>query len=549
MRFTQKKFSFDSIKYAVIHFILSCLIFLVVAFVSQRINFLLNLSGLYPERTLFTVFGLIFGLPGIFGSITANLIYLFSSGISTFGCLLAIPMNFLSGFLPLLIWKIFIKDDGFFRFRINTLKKLLIFLGITVFISLINCLFTGIYESFIIENVFHSMETLISFMNGMVFTFFPGLIIIIASSFLYQIDKMRGNSTNKTEIQELSVFENFLLIFSVFSVILFAIIGSKEYIEYRQISLSPLEASERILITLMILLIIMTIFGIISSIFIQLKVSPLSDENCYKSENCENSKTDGKKNRFPEKFDNEKRIVFAKQVKNTLLPQLFPTFTPCSDVDIFASIKFSKDFGGDFYDFFTVDQTHLAFMIADVTGRGVEAALFLSIVKNLLKDKMQAGFLPEETFSDINLQLCKDNFAGLFVSVWAGLLNTENGELKYINAGQPFPILIKKNQFSKILESSVDLALGVSDETLYSSNVIQLEPGDKLALYTRGVTEAENIDKKTYGSQRLCSFLEKYKEIEVQEIVEGLIRDIAIFSGSNDSENDMTVLALEYKKS
>ena len=549
MHFTQKKFSFDSIKFAVIHFILCCLIFLVVAFFSQRINFLLNLSGLNPERALFSIFGLIFGLPGIFGTMTANLIYLFSSGISTLGCLLALPMNFLSGFLPLLIWKIFIKDEGHFRARINTLKKLLIFFGLTLFISLINSIFTGIYESYIIENVFCSMATLISFMNGMVFTFFPGLIIIIGAYFIFQLDLMKRKDINTSEIQELSVFENFLLIFSIFSVLLFVIIGAKEYIEYRQISLSSLEASERILITLMILLVVMTIFEIIFSIFIQFKVSPLCDDTYYMPEKNEKSNTEGKKSRFPEKIDNEKRIVFAKQVKNNLLPQLFPTFAPCSEVDIFASIKFSKDFGGDFYDFFTVDQTHLAFIIADVTGRGVEAALFLSIVKNLIKDKMQAGFLPEEAFSDINLQLCKDNSAGLFVSVWAGLLNTENGELKYINAGQPFPVLIKKNQFCKILESNVDLALGVSDETLYSSNVLQLEQGDKLALYTRGVTEAENSDKKTYGSQRLCSFLEKYREIEVQEIVEGLIRDIAIFSGSNDSENDMTVLALEYKKS
>ncbi len=550
MDFTQKKFNFDTIKYAVIQFLLCCLIFLMVAFTSQRINFLLSLSELHPERSLFSIFGIILGFPGIFGCLVANEIYLISSGISLSGSLLAIPLNFLSGFLPFILWKLFTRKDSWCntcRFRISSLRRLLVYLFVTLVITAINSGFTGIYEAFFEQSVFFSIETTIAFMNGMIFTFFPGLVIIIGGSYLNHVDKIRMNG--KTEHHELSIFENFILIFSSFSVLIFIVIGIKEYIVYSQIVSNSIDLSTKICVNLMILLVSLLVFLIVSSIFFEYRVLPETPETLSPLDSGETSASEGGKTGYSDKPEDYKGLVFAKQIKNVLLPQLFPTFTPCTDVDIFASIKFSKDFGGDFYDFFLVDETHLAIMIADVTGRGVEAALFLSIAKNLIKDKIQAGFLPEETFSDINLQLCKDNSAGLFVSVWIGLLNTETGELNYINAGQPYPILMRNNQPCKILESAVDLALGVSDETLYSSNTITLEKNDKLALYTRGVTEVENPEKESYGQERLCAFLNKYKEIEVQEIVEGLIREIAIYSATSDPQNDMTVLALEYKKS
>ncbi len=251
-----------------------------------------------------------------------------------------------------------------------------------------------------------------------------------------------------------------------------------------------------------------------------------------------------------EKMTREKERIGAElnvatQIQMDMLPRIFPPFPGRREIDIYASMHAAKEVGGDFYDFFLVDERHLAVVIADVSGKGVPAALFMVIAKTLIKNQAQLGGDPESVFTVVNNQLCEGNEAGLFVTAWLGILDLHSGELTYVNAGHNPPLLLTGGAKPVFLKAPGFVLAGAEDIS-YTQTKVTLMPGDRLFLYTDGVTEAENGDRVLYGDGRLKTVISAMRSASAREMVAGVHASIAEFVGDAKQFDDITMIALVY---
>jgi sigma-B regulation protein RsbU (phosphoserine phosphatase) len=237
----------------------------------------------------------------------------------------------------------------------------------------------------------------------------------------------------------------------------------------------------------------------------------------------------------------------ATQIQASMLPCIFPAFPGRDEFDIYASMMPAKEVGGDFYDFFLVDQDHLAVVMADVSGKGVPAALFMVIAKTLIKNQAQQGHSPAEVFTAVNNQLCENNEAGLFVTSWMGILDINTGEFTYVNAGHNPPLLMRSGGDFEYLRSRPGFVLAGMEGIRYRQATMKLGEGDVLYLYTDGVTEATNGDNEQYGEERLLSIVNQHKEDTPQELLPTIKADIDRFVGDAPQFDDITMLGLKIK--
>ena len=241
-------------------------------------------------------------------------------------------------------------------------------------------------------------------------------------------------------------------------------------------------------------------------------------------------------------------LELATNIQAHMLPCIFPAFPDHCEFDIYATMDPAKEVGGDFYDFFMLDEKNLAVVIADVSGKGVPAALFMVIAKTLIKNYTQTGLEPSNVFTKVNQLLCDGNEAGLFVTAWMGVLNLETGTLTYVNAGHNPPMIKHADGGFTYLRSRAGFVLAGMDTVRYKQNELQMEPGDRLFLYTDGVTEATNIDKKLYGEQRLSDYLNAHIDDSVTDSLKGLKSDIDAYVGEAEQFDDITMLMLSFQR-
>jgi sigma-B regulation protein RsbU (phosphoserine phosphatase) len=237
----------------------------------------------------------------------------------------------------------------------------------------------------------------------------------------------------------------------------------------------------------------------------------------------------------------------AKHIQASMLPCIFPAFPERSEIDIYATMEPAKEVGGDFYDFFMVDDTHLAIVMADVSGKGVPAALFMVIGKTLIKDHTTPDCDLGKVFTQVNKLLCESNSEDLFITAFEGVLDLVTGEFNYVNAGHEMPFICKAGgdfEFHKIRAAFV---LAGMEGMKYRAGSMTLEPGDKIFQYTDGVTEATNVNNELYGMDRLGAILNKVKEKTPHEILPAVKQDIDEFVGEAPQFDDITMLCLEYK--
>ncbi len=239
-------------------------------------------------------------------------------------------------------------------------------------------------------------------------------------------------------------------------------------------------------------------------------------------------------------------LSIARQIQADMLPSLFPAFPDCAEIDIYALMHPAREVGGDFYDFFLTDRTHLAFLIADVSGKGVPAALFMVIAKTLLKNRAAMGGKPNEIFESVNRQLCEGNQEGFFVTAWMGALDLETGILEYANAGHNPPLLLRKDGGAEWILSVPDFVLAGFADMRYKGGRLRLEAGDRLFLYTDGVTEAMDADELLYGEARLLRTLAGCGGMSVQESIASVLESIKGFSQEQEQSDDITMLEVEY---
>ncbi len=241
----------------------------------------------------------------------------------------------------------------------------------------------------------------------------------------------------------------------------------------------------------------------------------------------------------------ESELNMAKEIQHSALPNVFPPFPDRKEFDIFASMNTAKEVGGDFYDFFFVSDSLLALVIADVSDKGVPAALFMMRAKSVIKSLAQTGLSVNETLQRANNTLCENNDAGLFVTAWIGYLNIHTGELVYADAGHTLP-LVKHNGKYEYVKTKHSLVLGGMEGVKYSSYTMKLEQDDELYLYTDGVTDANNKQGEHYGEVRLKDYLNNHMFNSMEELCLGVSNDINEFSEEAAQFDDITMIGFKY---
>ena len=236
----------------------------------------------------------------------------------------------------------------------------------------------------------------------------------------------------------------------------------------------------------------------------------------------------------------------ATQIQADMLPRIFPAFPDRKEFDLYASMDPAKEVGGDFYDFFLIDNDHLAMVMADVSGKGVPAALFMVIAKTLIKNRTMMGGTPSEILRDVNNQLCEGNEAELFVTVWMAILTISTGEGIASNAGHEHPALMRKGGKYELVTYRHSPALAVMPGVKFREHTFKLEPGDRVFVYTDGVAEATNANNELFGSERLLEALNSNLEADTKETLKIMEKSILDFVGDAPQFDDITMLNLSY---
>jgi serine phosphatase RsbU (regulator of sigma subunit) len=236
----------------------------------------------------------------------------------------------------------------------------------------------------------------------------------------------------------------------------------------------------------------------------------------------------------------------ATHIQSSMLPHIFPPFPHKKEIEVFGIMDPARVVGGDFYDFFLIDEKTLGVVIADVSGKGVPAALFMVIAKTLISNYALMGKRPKEVFETVNNILCQNNDAGLFVTCFMGYLNLETGEFCSVNAGHN-PPLLKQGGAYEYYKTKRSFVLAGLENTAYEESRIDLAPNDILYLYTDGVTEADNESQELYGDLRLREALNENKHMGVEELCAEIRQSVAAFANSARQADDITMLAIQWR--
>ena len=240
----------------------------------------------------------------------------------------------------------------------------------------------------------------------------------------------------------------------------------------------------------------------------------------------------------------DKELEYAKQIQLSALPTNFPDG---DDYSIYAQMIAAKEVGGDFYDFYKLSENTVAFLAADVSGKGIPAAMFMMTAKTIIKDLAERGLAVNEIFTQANEKLCENNESGMFVTAWMGILNLTTGNVQFANAGHNPPLLKRADGSFEYLKTRAGFVLAGMEGVRYRVGEITLSPGDRLFLYTDGVPEATNLDNKLYGEDRLLAFMNENGRVAATELLPALKANIDEFVGEAPQFDDITMLMLDYK--
>ena len=242
----------------------------------------------------------------------------------------------------------------------------------------------------------------------------------------------------------------------------------------------------------------------------------------------------------------EEELEFARRIQSAALPKVF-TF-PRDEFELYASMDPAKEVGGDFYDFFFVDKNKIALVIADVSGKGIPASLFMMRSMTAIKGFAESGRMPGEIFSSANDTLCEGNEADMFVTAWIGIVDLETGTVKCANAGHEHPIIKRRDGNWELLKDKHGAPLAAMEGMPFKEYELQLEPGDKLFVYTDGVPEAINANEEQYGTDRTVDCLNSIADANMETLLSSLRANIAEFVNGAEQFDDITMLGFEFRR-
>jgi len=242
----------------------------------------------------------------------------------------------------------------------------------------------------------------------------------------------------------------------------------------------------------------------------------------------------------------QRDLNVAREIQQGILPQTFPPFPDRKDFEIFASMVAAREVGGDFYDFFMIDNNRLGFVIGDVSGKGIPAAIFMAVSRTLIRATGLKGMKAGECLQYVNNLLCNESVSCMFVTVFYGILDTKTGMVEYANGGHNPPFVVKPDGQYRMIGSSGDPILGCFEEQTFATSTTRLAPGEGILLYTDGITEAFNVAGEAYGEERLGALINALGEPAVQPMVNAIIADVNRFALGTLQSDDITLLCLKH---
>jgi phosphoserine phosphatase RsbU/P len=242
-----------------------------------------------------------------------------------------------------------------------------------------------------------------------------------------------------------------------------------------------------------------------------------------------------------------RELDIAARIQKSLVPTKFPPFPGREEFEILADMIPAREVGGDFYDFFLLDESRLGFVIGDVSGKGVPAAIYMALCRALLRATALTAPGPDTCLARVNALLCEESSSGLFVTIAYGILDTRTGEVTYCLGGHNPPYVVRASEPARALESTKSPIVGLLPRATFSHRTLTLAPGDTLFLYTDGVTEAMDPRDDQYGEERLEAYLATAGGGSLREMLAGTVADVRAFASGAAQSDDLTMLALRYR--
>lgn len=239
-------------------------------------------------------------------------------------------------------------------------------------------------------------------------------------------------------------------------------------------------------------------------------------------------------------------LDLAKRIQEEALPNEFPPFPERNEFDIYASMTPAKEVGGDFYDFFMVDENHLALVVADVSGKGIPAALFMMVAKSLIKNRVMLGGTPSQILEDVNERLIEGDETNMFVTVWLAVIDLRTGEGTAANAGHEHPVLRRENGSYELVKYRHSLAVAMMDGVKFMEHSFKLEPGDRVFVYTDGLPEAMNKSGEMFGTERMIEALNNSDDVNSSQLLKNIKSAVDKFVDGEAPSDDLTMLVFDY---
>lgn len=246
-----------------------------------------------------------------------------------------------------------------------------------------------------------------------------------------------------------------------------------------------------------------------------------------------------------EKIESELRI--AREIQMGMIPKIFPPFPDTPEIDLYAMLEPAKEVGGDLYDFFMIDDSHLCYAIGDVSGKGVPASLFMAVTRTLLRSVAPNQRSTKAIVNNLNNSLAVGNESSMFVTFFIGIINVKTGEMSYTNAGHNPPVIINGDNQAEYFEITQDIPIGLFEDYEYTEKTRVLSENDRLFLYTDGITEAENWNEELYSDERLLKCVKGINSLDPTEIVMKVARDVVIHVNDYQQSDDLTMMSIIYK--
>ena len=525
-----------------------------------------------PASALPPVFGMLFGVPGALGAAIANAIGDIQSRLPPGLIAVGFFLQFLYGYMPRVMWDRFpLKSEKEADVpRMDSTAHIVKFLVIAVVNSVCMAVSLGILIEAFGLSPFFSLGTLAILLNNVVFTILLGMPLVIAWSF--------------RQDKHLSLNARVALFCLLLGFLESVMVGYASYSGIRRQGLSPLVVWNTVYFFACGAFIA---FFLVSLIFMRnmekqvtIPAEGLADAAkdylgdgikepdhraflqkcqplCYlHSEMGTLARSSARMVHDLQNYmiylrqataDRERintELNVATQIQASMLPHNFPDRP---ELSLFATMNPAKEVGGDFYDFFLVDEDHLALVIADVSGKGIPAAMFMVTSKNLLKNTAKTGASPKEILEKVNQQLCENNEAEMFVTVWMGILEISTGKMTCANAGHEFPAICRAGGQYELLKDRHGFVLAGMEFTKYREYQEQLYPGDRLYVYTDGVPEATNGDNELFGTDRMLAALNQNPQAEPETLLRTVRRKVDQFVGDAPQFDDMTMLGMVYR--